>query len=240
MHHTSFFGEHRFTHHEPIESPIPKGSQPPIEIARVGVIYEFSEDDFALQSYYARERAKSLKMIEEMTDAIDRNPNDHRALSIRGGHYLRLGKVNDALLDLRKSLALWIADKTDPIARDVQIPLLHLDIGECLRIKGDAKGSLKSYEECFKLLKKDAPELPEFYYRRGLALKDAGDKEKAFADFMKIFEFKLPDGSPTQDPRPYRELGKLMGDTEMARDYLRWADALDEKLRRERIEIMRR
>jgi Tetratricopeptide repeat len=129
-------------------------------------------DGFMNADYRQGQRDLEDAAAVEWSEAVRLAPDSVEARRELGFAYTRQEKVDDAIAELRKSLAL---------ADDVRARLV---IGGLLEAKQDAQGAMAEYREVIRL----HPEVAEAHHRLGMALKRAGDRASALPELLRAHE----------------------------------------------------
>lgn len=166
------------------------------------------------QSQEAFERRDFQKAVELLGSAIDSNPDLTPAYVLRGLANAALDKLDDAIADYGKAIAL-VPDDERPRALRAAVfqakkeygkAIEDLDFviqknptdaeviatrGICYAQKGDGERALKDFDTAVK----SNPNSPRVWQLRGSAFSEKGDKGKALSDFQEAI--KIEPNDPT-------------------------------------------
>jgi protein O-mannosyl-transferase len=130
---------------------------------------------YNLGCYYANSVGQFYPAIDNLTEAIKRNPNFLDAFNNRGIAYMGIKCYDLAIADFSNSL------KKDPD----NILMLNNRATAYLRI-GKTDSAFANYNEALRL----APNYAEIYMFRGIAYADGGNYTKAIEDFTRAIAIK--------------------------------------------------
>ncbi len=116
--------------------------------------------------------------ITLFSNALETYPNCGDALRIRGHHYGKTGRIDEAMKDFEKALS---------------INYQHMSVYEGLGNAYGSKGNTQKAYEMFNKAIEMAPENGSVHFNRGIALLNMGKNKEAIDDF-KFAEGKMPQG----------------------------------------------
>jgi len=132
-----------------------------------------SADDYSQRGISRFEKSDFAGAIADFTQAIERNgQNLEFCYYFRGISLYRLGKLDDALVDLSKAISLK------------QHPRFYDDRGNLLAQKGDLNGALADLNKAIEI----SPQYAKAYGDRGIVRLMRGEQVDAGSDLKKCFE----------------------------------------------------